>query len=596
MLIILDNIESILDPEGTDAREIYDAVDELSCFKNIFLCITSRISTVPPGCEALEIPTLSMEAGCDTFYRIYRHGQKSDPVKDILKQLDFHPLSITLLATVAHHNKWGADRLVGEWEKRRTSVLKTSHKASLAATIELSLGSPLFRELGPDARELLGVIAFYPQGIDGNNLNWLFPTVVDITDIFDKLSILSLTYQNNGFITMLAPLRDYLRPGNLLLSPLLCTTRDLYFSRLAVPLDPSWPGFEEARWITSEDVNVEHLLDVFTTIDPGVEDVWRTCADFMRHLYWHKPRLSVLGRKIEALPDDHPYKPHCLSRLAGVFDLLGNLTESKRLYTHTLRLWREGGNPDRIIFALRGLSGTNRKLQLYEEAVEQAREALEISEQAGDSTTQKHCLLELAWLLCQDGQLDAAEEIASRVGALLPESGDQWFICKHHRLLSLIYLRKGEKEKAIDHFKVVLEISSSFGYHDDLFWSHFYLAILFFRKRRIDDAHAHITQAKLESRDYPLDRGHATVMNATFLHNQFKLGEARSEALQAADIYEKLGDTGDLERCRERLGRIDEDEKWLSSLDAGARAHFLEWLIKDMGGIIPMDFDGELLE
>ena len=559
MVIVLDNAESILDPEGTNAREIYAIVEELSRLETIFLCITSRITTIPPDCETLSIPTLSMEAAHDTFYRIYRHDGRSDSVDGILKRLDFHPLSITLLATVAHHNQWGTSRLMREWESRRTDVLQTAHNKSLAITIELSLASPMFQELGPDARGLLGIVAFFPQGVSEDNIDWLFPTIPDRTNIFDKFRILSLAYQSNGFITMLSPLRDHLCPKDPELSPLLCETKERYFSRLSVTIDPGIPGFEEGRWIVSEDMNVEHLLDVFTSIDAGSDDIWGTCADFMRHLYWHKQRLVVLGPKIEGLRDGHPSKPLCLVRLSELFHSVGNPMECKRVLAHALKLHRERGNDDQVARTLRVLSDANRLLGLHEEGIQQAEEALEIYKRLDDTMAQARCLKVLAWLLHNDNQLDAAEKAASRAIHLVPGNSDRFPVCQCHRVLGDIYRSKGKRKMAIHHYGAALEIASSFGWHDELFWNYYALAELFSTQGMFEDAHAHAQRAKSHAVDGAYNLGCAMQLQAAVWYRQRRFEEARSEVLHAVDIYEKLGAVRNVGNARDLLRGIEEE-------------------------------------
>ena len=560
MIIVLDNAESILDPKGSGNKEIYSVVDELCQFKRLCLCITSRITMVPPRCERPEIPTLSMEAACDIFYGIYRNVGRSSVINDLLKRLDYHALSIKLLATTASHNVWDHDRLAKEWKAQRAQVLQTEYNESLSATIELSLSSPTFLSLGPDARDLLGVVAFFPQGVNEDNLDWLFSTISNRKNIFDKFCVLSLTHRSNGFITMLAPIRDYLCPQDPLSSPLLCTTRDNHFNRLSINLRPGDPGFEEARWVVLEDVNVEHLLDVFASIDQTGSDVWVACLHFMEHLYWHKPRQTILRSRIEALRDDHRFTSRCLFELSRLFEKVGNPAEAKLLLLRTLELERQRGHHVGVTRALRCLSDVNRLLGFTKEGAQQAKEAWEIVERTNDTRRQTIYLDNLAWSLYYDKQYDAAENAASRAIGLVLE-GQEHLVCRIRRVLGLICRAKGEKEKAIQHFKTALDIASPSNWRDVLFWNHQDLADLFRDQGEFEEASDHIEQAKSHSVGNAYWLGCATYMQARIWYQQRRFEDAKPEVSNALEIFEKLGVVNDAYNCRDLLQLIERSTK-----------------------------------
>ena len=557
MLIVLDNAESILDPQGTNAQEIYSVVNELCQFNTISLLITSRLTTVPRHCKRPKIPTLTMEAACDIFYGIYGDSNRSSIINDLLQRLDSHALSIILLATTASHNTWDYERLENEWETQRAQVLQTEYNESLAATIELSLASPTFRKLDPNARDLLGVVAFFPQGIDEKNLDWLFPTIPNRKNLFDKFCLLSLTYRNNGFVTMLAPIRDYLGPQDPQYSPLLCATRDHYFTRLSVHLNPNKPGFGETRWVVAEDVNVEHLVYVFTSLDKNASDPWNACNHFIEHLLWHKPRRTTLGPKIEALPDDHNYKPMCLFDLSKLFERIGNYAEQKRLLTQTLELERRRGDEIQVAQILRFLSKANRLLGLHEEGIRQAKAALEVHERTNDTIKQGWCLNDLAWLFLGNNQVDAAEEAASRAIGLLTGQGQEDVICQLHRILSNIYRSKGDRKKVLHHLETALGIATPFDWHEELFWAYHSLAQLFLDQGKLEDANARVQQAKSHAVGDSYKLGCAMRMQAAVWYRQGRLEDAKSEVSHALEIYDKLGATKTSGICREILQVIE---------------------------------------
>ena len=560
MLVVLDNAESILDPQGTNAQDVYAAVEELSQFDNICLFITSRISIVPPNCETFDIQTLSMEAARDTFCRIYKNGKRSEAIDNILKKLEFHPLSTTLLATVAHQNKWDTIRLIRESEDQRTGVLRTDDKRSLAATIELSLASPMFQELGPDARAILEVVAFFPQGIDENNLDWLFPTVYNRKNIFDKFCVLSLTHRTDGFATMLAPLRDHLYPKDPKSSPLLCATKGYYFSRLSVRAEPNTRGFEETRWIVSEEVNVEHLLGVFTSVDANSKNVWSACANFMQLLRWNKPRLTVLGSKVERLPDGFPPKSRCLDQLALTFDSLGNYPESRRLLAYALKLRRERGDDHTVAQTLKCLAYVNLRACLYAEGIPQAKEALEIYEKLDDTAGQAVSLRCLALLLVNNNQVDAAEEAASRAIRLSSDEPSQSQVCEHHHTLGYIYSSRGETEVAIGHLQTALGIATSLDSQIKRATILRYLVQLLLKEGRLDDALVHLERLELDAVNNLFSLGLAAMVQVCVWRREGRFEEAESEVSRIIAVYEKAGMPTDFLECGKGFPREVEEK------------------------------------
>ena len=360
---------------------------------------------------------------------------------------------------------------------------------------------------------------------------------------------------------MLAPVREHLSPKNPMSIPLLCSTKNYYLTQLAVDVVPGKPGFEEARWIESEDVNVEHLLDIFTTIDGTSRNVWDACADFMKHLIWHKPRLVTLGPKLKALPDNHPSKLECLYQLSRSFQTIGGATERKQLLTLVSELSRERGDDRHLSRALSHLSQLQSNMGLYKEGIRLAKEASEVSERLGDTVGQARALINLGWSLYCDNRLDEAEEAVSHAIDLLSDQDERFLVCRCHHILGNVYRSKNDTKESVRHFETALGIASPFNGVNILFWIHFDLARLFIDQARFEDANAHIQHSKLhavKNHDSYI-MGHAMELQARVWYGQCRFEEAKSEGLRAVDAFEKLGATKHVKRARQFLLQIDRD-------------------------------------
>ncbi|KAG1838151.1 hypothetical protein DFJ58DRAFT_814689 [Suillus subalutaceus] len=276
-LVVLDNAETFEEAGGSSAlTEIPQAIAEIAGI---------------PG----DIPPLDSNSAQEAFFRIYRLASRENAdggIANLLRDLEYHPLSINLLANAAQQNGWSPAILLERWKDRHSAVLDHGEGKlqSLSYTMQLSLSSPSIQKLGEKAQHALTVIAFLPQGLNEALSKRILPSTLQIDDICDVLWRQSLVYRQGGFVKMLAPIRHYVRdslppPDSTCLEEI----RTFYYCTVQ---QCSAERDDHADIIISDHLNIEHVVAFDLTQIP--EETYRACWEFVQCLTWHLPRPTTL--------------------------------------------------------------------------------------------------------------------------------------------------------------------------------------------------------------------------------------------------------------------------------------------------------------
>ncbi|GLB41378.1 hypothetical protein LshimejAT787_0905930 [Lyophyllum shimeji] len=295
-LLVLDNAETFLEAEK-DSGRIVESIDDFGARPNVFIMLTTRTAGLPPNlkCERLRVPALEESAACEAFQTIYRTPVEPSIVVKLLSSLDFHPLSVNLLAQAAMQNEWSPEQLVDAWERRPAPLLEhgSGKVQSLTVTIQLSLNSPSLRKLGDVALHLLQIIAYLPQGLCEKRVAEIFPSNTEIVQCINALCKSSLTYRKGDFITMLAPIRLYIStkyndttPSDI---PLLSQVQAYYYTRLR-----TGTVAEVKELVLSEDINIEHILSRALAKPAVDKQTLHVTYCLVNALTFYKPRWTVL--------------------------------------------------------------------------------------------------------------------------------------------------------------------------------------------------------------------------------------------------------------------------------------------------------------
>ncbi|KAH7919788.1 hypothetical protein BV22DRAFT_844702 [Leucogyrophana mollusca] len=307
--LVLDNAETFQDAASdADSSRIAETVDELGSLPSVTIMLTTRNRRVSTNLQytTIDVPALEASAARQAFMEIYPVDGFEAIVDRLLSALDFHTLSINLLAHVGRENQWTLLELMRSWGQEGTHLLHIGDGKlrSLSATIELSLTSSSITKLGNDARHVMQVAAFLPQGINEKAMDDFFPNIPNIHSVVDTLCRLSLMYRKLGAYTMLSPIRMHIsdtHQGRDIPSVDLTHVRNHYYTQLTDMSDRDDGG----AWIGTEDANLERLIahDLSRTTRKDMAIICRACYHFINQLRLHKRRPISLHSAILGLPD-----------------------------------------------------------------------------------------------------------------------------------------------------------------------------------------------------------------------------------------------------------------------------------------------------
>jgi len=208
LMLLLDGADVILDPLTPEAKEISATIEEFGSYAHVCLITTSRMYPDIHGFHRVEIPTLSEDGARDTFYSLCNLG-RSPAVDDLIAGLDFHPLSINLLASFVRENDWDESTLLRTWDNDQTSLPKTSYYRRLDDTVESSFCSPTIKGLGTVAQDALEAIATSPCGVEESTLDSTFSEIAGIGRVVAVFFKFSLLYRDDNFVKVPSPIRFY---------------------------------------------------------------------------------------------------------------------------------------------------------------------------------------------------------------------------------------------------------------------------------------------------------------------------------------------------------------------------------------------------
>ena len=500
-LVFLDNFETPWDSESSKSG-VEDILSKIGVCPKMFLMVTTRIKGLPSNLSWTykeEIAPLSPEAARQTYLTIdsSRGDMNDDSLKtldELLKELDYVPLAIRLLATVG--SGLSLTYLLRQWREERTELLdsepRNDRQSSIAVSISISL-SQLMITNNPEALHLLGILSLLPDGLSSwaDRISQIGPGFTKVHHLARVLLQSSLCFLQGETLKVLSPIRHYILLHNPAATHHVDDLERYYWNLIRDHSKTIFrPGFVEARKILDSEMgNIRSLiknairnhpsLDVVeVTIDlswyfsntiPSIELLMeiREQTKGLGATSIEAQRLQVLGENLylqgRYVDSSECFKgargkfiesqdvlgaARCYMRIGDILYLQSKYDEATAVLKEAQANFTEIGSVLHAARCSRSLGETLRLQSRYEEATAVLKEARVRFIEIGDIYGAALCSQGLGEVLYMQTQYDEATDILQEARAKFIEIGSDLSAAQCSQSLGLVSIGQNQYDKA----------------------------------------------------------------------------------------------------------------------------------------------------
>ncbi len=479
VLLVLDNCESILAPDGS-AEGGWGWLLEQEELGRARMLLTSRWH-VRAGRRRLPIYQLrgmSMADGTALLRSAGLGAEDEGLLGAAVTRAGGHPLALILLAqlvTLDHHNL--RELLAGQlWGEELAAALLdevykqlTEEEQSLLKYISIFDRPTIFRQ-PVSSEDIRGMLAYLdPSPTLGLAKEWSAGQIERVALALIRRSLLSCDegrytmheiVQNYAYTKLESAIPYHLAAANYFASRYVPRANDLSL-RSRAEVHPLLNAFEQ--FCAAGDYHAAYEIEntmPLETMRSGDEISLKVLLE----RWGVYPLLLKMARQLANAPEDQltaSERLHALNNLGTAHLKLGNFDEAIGYFKQAVSIAAAAHDQQGLGKSLGNLGASYTRLQHYAEAMSSFEEALTIAIMVGDQKSRGRRLGNIASCYYFLGQRTVALSYYQQALAIAMELGDQASECRTLGNMGVIYAEGGDSEIAVECYRHALEVAEA---------------------------------------------------------------------------------------------------------------------------------------